>query len=575
MMRTPIKSVTNMLSQLKVAIYIRVSTHWQVDKDSLLVQERELIAYCELVLGIKDFVIFTDPGYSAKNTDRPDYQKMMTRLRTGEFSHLLVWKIDRISRNLLDFAEMYNELKQLGVTFVSKNEQFDTSNAIGEAMLKIILVFAELERNMTSERVTAVMLSRAANGQWNGGRVPYGYSYDKENMEFSLDPVESKVALRIFDTYEVRHSTLYIANMLNNEGIRTRAGNKWGSVGIHKILTNPFYYGAYRYNVREGENGPKRDSTEWVIVENHHVPLISKQRHDEIMYRMHRNKRGGNQKGQSVQKKNAHIFAGVLECGECGSMLTSTPGKRRADGWAPSTYGCHYRRKSATACKSKFITDATLAPFIVQYLANMIKARSMNPGLISMRELEKMLLGDSIFDGISHIEDGGLVQLINLLRDGKVGLELSPKTILTEEQMAVSERTSLEDQRRRYDIALNRLKSLFLYGDDEIPEKDFIMERKRIVDAITEIDAKLAEMDSEDNSLMTSADDFTQKASYFIMVDALLGNKSGDPVGLVRSVEPEVIKSFIKTVISKVVIKNGAVSSIHFRNGMVHKFIYK
>lgn len=190
MIRTPIKSVTNMLSQLKVAIYIRVSTHWQVDKDSLQVQERELIAYCELVLGIKDYVIFTYPGYSAKNTDRPDYQKMMTRLRTGEFSHLLVWKIDRISRNLLDFAEMYQELKQLGVTFVSKNEQFDTSNAIGEAMLKIILVFAELERNMTSERVTAVMLSRASNGQWNGGRIPYGYSWDKNTKEFSLDPVE-------------------------------------------------------------------------------------------------------------------------------------------------------------------------------------------------------------------------------------------------------------------------------------------------------------------------------------------------------------------------------------------------
>ncbi len=575
MIRTPIKNVTNMLSQLKVAIYIRVSTHWQVDKDSLQVQERELIAYCELVLGIKDYVIFTDPGYSAKNTDRPDYQKMMTRLRTGEFSHLLVWKIDRISRNLLDFAEMYQELKQLGVTFVSKNEQFDTSNAIGEAMLKIILVFAELERNMTSERVTAVMLSRATNGQWNGGRVPYGYSYDKNTMEFSLDPVESKIALRIFETYEVRHSTLYIANMLNNEGLRTRSGAKWGSVGIHKILTNPFYYGAYRYNVRIGEHGPKRDASEWVIIENHHVPLISKQRYDEIIYRMRRNKRGGNQKGQSVQKKNSHIFAGMLECGECGAMLTSTPGKRRADGWSPSTYGCHYRRKSPAACKSKFITDATLAPFVVQYLANMIKARSMNPGLISMRELEKMLLNDSIFDGVSHIDEDGLYQLISLLKAGKVGLELSPKAIIPEDQMAVSERTSLEDQRRRYDIALNRLKSLFLYGDEDIPEKDFITERKRIIDAINEIDAKLAEMDSEDDSLLTSAEDFTQKASYFIMVDALLGNKTGDPVGLVRSIDPAVIKSFINTVISKIVIKDGTVSSIHFRNGMVHKFIYK
>ena len=83
---------------------------------------------------------------------------MMKMIRSGLFSHVLVWKLDRISRNLLDFAAMYEELKRLNVTFVSKNEQFDTSTAMGEAMLKIILVFAELERKMTSERVTATML---------------------------------------------------------------------------------------------------------------------------------------------------------------------------------------------------------------------------------------------------------------------------------------------------------------------------------------------------------------------------------------------------------------------------------
>ena len=122
-------------------------------------QRKDLIAYCELILGIEDYEIFEDAGYSGKNTDRPAFQEMMQKIRAGSFSHLLVWKIDRISRNLLDFAEMYEELQSLRVTFVSKNEQFDTSNAMGEAMLKIILVFAELERNMTSERVTATMIS--------------------------------------------------------------------------------------------------------------------------------------------------------------------------------------------------------------------------------------------------------------------------------------------------------------------------------------------------------------------------------------------------------------------------------
>ena len=102
--------IAEKLAAKKAAIYIRVSTHWQVDKDSLKVQRRELIAYVTLVLGITDYVVFEDPGYSAKNTDRPEYQAMMDRIRTGEFTHLVVWKIDRISRNLIDFAAMHDEL---------------------------------------------------------------------------------------------------------------------------------------------------------------------------------------------------------------------------------------------------------------------------------------------------------------------------------------------------------------------------------------------------------------------------------------------------------------------------------
>ena len=179
----------------RVAIYVRVSTTHQIDKDSLPMQKQDLISYAKLMLGTDDYVIFEDAGYSGKNTDRPKFQEMMSQVRNGAFTHILVWKIDRISRNLLDFATMYQELKDIGVVFVSKNEQFDTSSAMGEAMLKIILIFAELERNMTSERVTATMISKASNREWNGGRVPYGYKYISETSEFPPHPEESEIAI--------------------------------------------------------------------------------------------------------------------------------------------------------------------------------------------------------------------------------------------------------------------------------------------------------------------------------------------------------------------------------------------
>lgn len=108
------------MSLKKAALYVRVSTLHQIDKDSLPFQRQELENYAKYALNIEEVVIFEDAGYSAKNTDRPKYQEMMKRIRSGEFTHLLVWKIDRISRNLKDFSEMYEELKDCKVTFVSK-----------------------------------------------------------------------------------------------------------------------------------------------------------------------------------------------------------------------------------------------------------------------------------------------------------------------------------------------------------------------------------------------------------------------------------------------------------------------
>lgn len=241
---------------------------------------------------------------------------------------------------------MYDELKRLGVVFVSKNEQFDTSSAIGEAMLKIILVFAELERNMTAERVTAVMLSRANNGQWNGGRVPYGYAYDKQTKEFSLDPAESQVVRRMYELYEREQSLVTVCRYFNAKGIYSRSGNEWTPTTVNKILKNQFYVGKYRYNVtkQEWKKWSKRDESEWITIDNHHVPLIDDVLFDRIQFILQRNRRGIVDDRSSYIKKNIHIFAGLVKCGSCGSNMSATLDRVRADGWRPSVYGCSKRR---------------------------------------------------------------------------------------------------------------------------------------------------------------------------------------------------------------------------------------
>lgn len=151
---------------------------------------------------------------------------------------------------------MYQELKDHKVTFISMNEQFDTSTAIGEAMLKIILIFAELERNMTSERVTGIMLDRAEQGLWNGARMPVGYRWNPEIKFPEPDPEETKIVQFIFDEYERVRSTTKIARYLNHNQIASKRGGQWTSKLIRDIIRNPFYIGTYRYNLRESGRGP-------------------------------------------------------------------------------------------------------------------------------------------------------------------------------------------------------------------------------------------------------------------------------------------------------------------------------
>lgn len=227
------------INSRKTALYVRVSTVYQVDKDSLPHQKKELTAYCSHVLHIPDDLIeiYEDAGVSGKNTDRPGFQRMMADIRAGRVENVVVHKIDRISRNLVDFSLMYDEFKKYRVTFISLNEQFDTSTAIGEAILKIILVFAELERKMTSERVTGVMIGRAEAGLWNGARVPYGWKWNAEAKLPEHDEAEAPVVRKIFELYLQTGSTSKVRDYLNGNNIKTKRGGWWTTKTVADILS--------------------------------------------------------------------------------------------------------------------------------------------------------------------------------------------------------------------------------------------------------------------------------------------------------------------------------------------------
>lgn len=563
-------------AKTRVAIYVRVSTLHQIDRDSLPMQKQDLIAYAKLMLGTDDVVIFEDAGYSGKNTDRPKFQEMMSQIRTGVFTHLLVWKIDRISRNLLDFATMYNELKSLGITFVSKNEQFDTSTAMGEAMLKIILIFAELERNMTSERVTATMISRAANGQWNGGRIPYGYDYDSDTREFTCNAEECKMVKMIHDLYEEQRSLVREARILNEKSYRTRAGNEWSPVSLLIILRSVFYCGDYQYNrLKEGDRQKVKDKSEWITVEDHHQAIISKEQKEHIIAILNANSRICKSRNMYKSAKHTHIFASIMYCGNCGKPMGATPAAAKKD-WQYSKYSCSTRRKSATACTGKSVSDPIIGEFVFNYILNMLNVQHDFASISSPKGLQTRLLMGDTFRGIERIEPNGLNDLYNVLLSGKVTGDIYGKdTKIKEQTQADSELSRLRNEKQRLERALDRLTNLYLYSEDAMSEREYIVQKIKLTDAIGEINDQIGFASSDGWPQSISDEIFIQRASEFIIAQKLIDRNYINYKRLAMSVDADVLKSFVLSVIDSITMDAGKVKQIIFKNGLSHIFVFR
>lgn len=559
----------------KAAIYCRVSTLHQVDKDSLPMQRQDMINYARYALGIEDYEVFEDAGYSGKNTDRPAFQDMMERIEAGEFSHVLVWKIDRISRNLLDFATMYARCKKLGVTFVSKNEQFDTSTAMGEAMLKIILVFAELERNMTSERVSSTMNARAAEGKWNGGRVPFAYRYDRETDSFSIRNDEAKIALELKDIYLRTRSLTYTARTLNEAGRRTRRGYAWTPATVAIILRSPFYRGTYRYNYRDESETTFsfKGRNEWIMCAKHHPPLFSEADCRQIDFWLTKNRRQHG-KATHVQRKLVHVFAGLIRCGFCGSNYIASIDRVRASGYQPSMYNCGGRRQKGM-CKNRYVTDIRIGGFVFNYISNVIRLRDAFRPQWSKARIQRFLLhGDDFCCGATLSDDTLHRVRAALLGSCLSTAEYQPADEQHDDSATQTRKANLQAELEKNRRALSRLMHLFLYAEDEMPQADFLREKKHLQDTIARLQAELEK--ARQSSVFASSltdEEFLDKAARLLFQSAMVRGGIDFPELAMRVGNLE-LKNFVNAVIKQIVVLDGHVTQITFVNGETHTFLY-
>ena len=340
----------------------------------------------------EQLVIYEDEGFSGGNLNRPAFQRMMDAARQRQFQAIIVYRLDRISRNVSDFSGLIEELSRLNIAFISIKEQFDTSTPMGRAMMYIASVFSQLERETIAERIRDNMQELAKTGRWLGGNTPTGYGSEavksvtvdgktKKACKLKLIPEEAEIVKTIFALYLETDSLTLTEARLMQRGIQTKNGNHFTRFSIKSILQNPVYliadqdaydyfqqhetdlfsersefdgvHGMMAYNRTDQEKGratvylPPRD---WIVSVGKHPGLIPGKVWVTIQESLERNKSKAFRKPRS----NEALLTGLLYC-RCGERMYPKVSKRKtADGSPVYTYVCKLKERSQRSlCNSK------------------------------------------------------------------------------------------------------------------------------------------------------------------------------------------------------------------------------
>ena len=352
-------------------------------------------------------LIYEDEGFSGGNLNRPDFKKMMDAARQKKFRVIIVYRLDRISRNISDFSSLIEELSRLEIAFVSIREQFDTGTPMGRAMMYIASVFSQLERETIAERIRDNMHELAKTGRWLGGTTPTGYSSEavqkitidgksKKACKLKLIPEEAEIIRLIYDLYMEHDSLTAVEAELIKRGLKTKNGKLFTRFSIKAILQNPVYMiadeDAYNYLVREntdlnsdreafdgihgimaynrtnqekGKATTYLPPTEWIVSVGLHQGVIPGKVWIAVQESLSRNK----SKAYRKPRNNEALLTGLLYC-TCGSRMYPKISKRKtADGKPIYTYVCKLKERSQRSmCSSKNANGNTLDMAVIEQI---------------------------------------------------------------------------------------------------------------------------------------------------------------------------------------------------------------
>lgn len=355
----------------------------------------------------QSIVVYEDEGFSGGNLNRPDFKKMMDAAKRRKFKAIIVYRLDRISRNISDFAGLIEELSHLDIAFLSIKEQFETSSPMGRAMMYIASVFSQLERETIAERIRDNMHELAKTGRWLGGTTPTGYESEavksitidgkaKKACKLKVIPEEAEIIKQIYDLYVETDSQTMTETELMKRGIKTKNGKYFTRFSIKAILQNPVYviadkeaydyfikvnadlfsdreafdgiHGIMAYNRTEQEKGKTtvfRPANEWIVSVGQHEGLISGKEWVLVQESLERNKI----KAYHKPRSNEALITGLLYC-SCGSRMYPKLSRRKtADGKPIYTYVCKIKERSQrTICNGKNVNGNALDMAIIEQI---------------------------------------------------------------------------------------------------------------------------------------------------------------------------------------------------------------
>jgi len=339
--------------QQRAALYLRISTDEAHQPWSLGAQQERLEAYCTSQ-GWTIVGSYTDQG-SGATLERPELKRALADARLGRFDVLLVVRVDRLSRNVGQLAQLAELLEEAEVVLASATEPFDTSTPPGRMLFQMLGSFAEFERAMIVDRVRAGLERRARSGRWTSGRIPYGYRREEKTKQLEPDPLAAPVVAEIFRLYaEEKLGTKTISQHLNAAGERTQRARRWTAHSVAFILRNPAYLGLvpHREELYEGMHPalierPLFDSAQRLLTERGEAPRL----------------RRGN--------GSDYLLSGLIRCKQCRSAYIGM--SANGNGGRYEYYACQGRsRQGRDFCDNDHLPRRALEAAVTGQLLQLL-----------------------------------------------------------------------------------------------------------------------------------------------------------------------------------------------------------